>query len=88
MSERRKEQRLAIRLEVELKCEGLECFLHSKDLSSSGVFLEKQDDCLPEVGSIVQIRVKQDFADGLPPMVRAKVVRIEKDGVALEFIDE
>lgn len=87
MSERRRQQRLSIKLEVELQCDGTECLLKSKDLSNSGVFLEKDQTCLPEVGSIVYLRIKQDFADGEPPLVKARVVRIQDDGIALTFLE-
>lgn len=87
MSEKRRETRLEIRLEVELHTGEQLCSLHTRDLSNQGVFLEKGETRLPQVGSIVQVRVKQQFGDGEPPMVRAEVVRCDEHGIALRFLD-
>ena len=88
MSERRSNNRLGIRLEVELLVEDQECSLQSRDLSNSGVFLEKGDTQLPEVDSIVYLRVKSQFEDGEAPLVKARVVRIDDQGIALTFLPE
>ena len=88
MSERRSNNRLGIRLEVELHAEDQECSLHSRDLSNSGVFLEKGETQLPTVDSIVYLRVKSQFEDGDPPLVKARVVRIDEEGIALTFLPE
>ena len=88
MSERRTNNRLGIRLEVELRAEDQECSLQSRDLSNSGVFLEKGDTQLPAINSIVYLRVKSQFEQGDPPLVKARVVRIDEEGIALKFITE
>lgn len=91
--ERRNNNRLGIRLEVELRAEDKECSLQSRDLSNSGVFLEKGEQPLPPVDnigvdSIVYLRVKSQFEDGDPPLVKARVVRIDDQGIALQFLTD
>ena len=87
MSDKRREPRLEIRLEVELHTGDEACSLHTRDLSNRGLFLEKGESHLPQVGSIVHVRVKQEFADGEPPMVKAEVVRSDEHGIALKFLE-
>ena len=88
MSERRTNNRLGIKLEVELKTEDQEQSLHTRDLSNSGVFLEKGENQLPPVNSIVYLRVKSQFDDGEAPLVKARVVRIDEQGIALTFLND
>ena len=91
--ERRNNNRLGIRLEVELRAENKECSLHSRDLSNGGVFLEKGEIVVPpvdtiSVDSIVYLRVKSQFEEGEPPLVKARVVRIDDQGIALQFLPD
>ncbi len=88
MSERRTNNRLGIKLEVELKTEDQAQSLHTRDLSNSGVFLEKGESQLPPLDSIVYLRVKSQFDDGDAPLVKARVVRIDEHGIALTFLNE
>lgn len=88
MSERRGNNRLGIKLEVELRTEEQEQSLHSRDLSNSGIFLEKGDHQLPPVDSIVYLRVKNEFEEGEAPLVKARVVRIDETGIALTFLPD
>ena len=87
MSDKRRDQRIGIKLDVELEVEDKEpSVLKTRDLSNSGVFLESASDSLPVEGSIVTIRIKQSFAEGEAPKVRAQVVRVDNEGIALKFI--
>lgn len=88
MSDKRKENRLGIRLDVEVQTSDFECSMQTRDLSNSGVFLEKSESHMPTEGDIVQIRIKQNFDGGEPPIVRARVVRVDDDGIALAFISD
>ncbi len=88
MSERRDNQRIGVRLEVEVKLEQDSASMHTRDISTNGVFLECETTRLPTVGSICIIRIKQPLGNGEPPPdVKAEVVRIDADGIALKFID-
>ena len=88
MSDKRKDSRLGIKLEVELKTQEQELALETRDLSNSGVFLRAEEVSLPTEGSIVELRIKQPLGDSEPPLVKARVVRIDKDGIALAFITD
>ena len=87
MDDKRKDPRLGIRLEVELHIEGEAASLHTRDLSNNGVFLETAEQQLPEVGTIVYLKLKHGFQDGDAPMVKAQIVRADEDGIALKFLD-
>ena len=87
MSNKRKDPRIGIRLEVELQIEGEAASLHTRDLSNTGVFLEAGAQQLPAIGSIVYIRLKQGLQDSEAPLVKAQVVRADSEGFALKFLD-
>lgn len=87
MKEKRGDPRLGIRLEVELQTEGESASLHTRDLSNKGVFIEAEQQQLPEVGSIVFIKLKQGL-QGDVPLVKAQVVRADDSGIALKFLDD
>jgi hypothetical protein len=40
------------------------------------------------VGSIIYLRLKQALQDGEAPLVKARVVRVNGNGFALQFLDE
>lgn len=88
--DKRQDLRLGIRLEVELKYDGVDsAILHTRDLSQNGVYLEKgEQQPLPAVGAIVSIQVKQALSDGDPPIVKAEVIRCDSDGIALRFLHD
>lgn len=73
--------------EVEMQVEGESASLHTRDLSNKGVFLESDQQQLPEVGTIVYLRLKQGMHDGDAPLVKAQIVRSDNDGIALKFLD-
>jgi len=90
MSEdQRTEARIEVRLEVCLVENDQQRPLHTRDLSNSGVFIETGGEFQLEKGTIVHIRVAQPFADGeSPPLVKAEVIRIDKNGMGLKFIQD
>ncbi|MGD8783860.1 MAG: PilZ domain-containing protein [Thioalkalispiraceae bacterium] len=88
MEDKRKDSRLGIKLEVELKSQEQELSLETRDLSNSGVFLTAEEASLPTEGSIVELRIKQPLGESEPPLVKARVVRIDNDGIALSFITD
>ena len=88
MSDKRREPRLNIRLEVELHAEGELASLHTRDLSNKGVFLEANEQHVLAIGSIVYIKLKQGLQDSEAPLVKAQVVRADNEGFALKFLDE
>ena len=88
MDNKRKSNRLGIQLEVELHSEEQELSLQTRDLSNSGVFLAAEHSNLPPEGTIVEIRIKNAMGDDEPPLVKARVVRVDNDGLALAFITD
>jgi len=88
MSNKRKDSRLGIKLEVELHSDDQALSLETRDLSNSGVFLSAEESKLPAEGSIVELKIKNALGDDEPPLVKARVVRIDKDGIALAFITD
>ncbi len=89
MDNKRRESRLPIQLDVELVADdNNESSLQTRDLSNSGVYLEKGDSNLPPEGTIVHIRIKNNMGEGEAPLVKARVVRVDNDGLALAFITD
>jgi len=89
MKNKRTESRLPIQLDVELVDKNKkESALQTRDLSNGGVYLEKGSSNLPEEGAIVYIRIKNNLGDGDPPLVKAKVLRVDDNGLALAFLTD
>jgi len=90
MNENRKHGRLVdVQLDVELIVEKQGCSLHSRDYSYSGIYLEKGKHNLPPEGAIVHLRIKNALGGGEDaPRVKARVIRVDDDGIALEFITD
>ncbi len=60
--------------------------LKMRDLSHSGAFLYTDDSGSLSVGAIVKLQI-QGMAEE-PPLIDAKVVRVDDNGVALKFVLE
>jgi hypothetical protein len=60
---------------------------HTRDISEGGAFILGHNIRLPEVGEIIEVQVQ-----GLPgeaaPVVPMRIIRIDEDGVALEFVSD
>jgi len=62
-----------------------EMSVHSENMSDGGVFIVEEGQQLPGMGEIVWIQVQ-----GLPveaSRLKAKIVRIDHNGIGLKFID-
>ena len=59
---------------------------HTRDISEAGAFVFVDNFPAPRLGDIVEVQVQ-----GLPgdpaPVVPMRVVRVDGDGIALEFLD-
>ena len=88
MTDKRKDSRLGIKLEVELHTKEQELSLQTRDLSQGGVYLSAQQSNPPAEGSIVEIKIKQALGEDEPPLVKARVVRVDSNGIALAFITD
>ena len=63
-----------------------ELIVHTGDLSDGGVYLLSEGKEMPAMGELVVIQVQ-----GLPveaPEIEARIVRVDADGVGLEFVKE
>ena len=59
---------------------------HTRDISDGGAFVLAEGQLLPALGEIVEVQV-QGLPGGDAPVVRMRVVRIDKEGVGLQFVD-
>lgn len=78
--------RTRLRAEVKLAHpEGGEQHSHTRDISEGGAFIFREGIAAPRIGDIVEVQV-----EGLPgeaaPIVPMRVVRLDKDGIGLEFL--
>lgn len=87
--EQRRHPRFNIQMEVELIAPELGALtLQSGNLSNSGLFLCVEQSIPLQVGSEVCVRLKQALGDGEPPLVKARVVRVEEQGIGLQFDED
>ena len=82
----RRHPRTRLRAEVKLKHPKVgEQLSHTRDISEGGAFVLNEGITLPALGEIIEVQVQ-----GLPgesaPVVRMKVVRIDREGIGLEFL--
>jgi hypothetical protein len=87
--EQRRHPRINLQIEVELITPDLGSLtLQSGNLSNSGLFLCVEQSIPLQVGSEVCVRLKQALGDGEPPLVKARVVRVEEQGIGLQFDED
>jgi hypothetical protein len=90
MRENRRHERYPISVEVEVMIPGFwrdrRRMLRTRDMSDSGVFLECEAKSCPPVGAEIQVRVIGSSDGEALPRVRARVVRVSSDGMAVTFI--
>ncbi len=87
--ENRKHLRIGLIVDIELTLpdQGV-VTVRTRNISDGGLFLILDDIQLPEVGTEVKVRLKNQLGDGEePPINRAMVVRQEAEGVGLSFIE-
>ena len=86
-AEKREVTRASARVAVEIKLAGRTVTLdRTRDVSMKGIFCET-DDALP-TGSACRVTVLVGGPEGDSTVTaRAKVVRVEDDGMALEFVE-
>lgn len=86
---RRADARIDICLPIEVTlASGETVRLCTKDISTSGVFLDKGEHELPPVGAIIQLKVGQQLGLGEAPIVKGRIVRETEAGVGVSFINE
>jgi len=83
MKSRRIFTRIPIQLEVTLCHKNDTWTTTTKNMSSGGFLLEHDDLHALSVGAVVEVRVESPYD---PPATLAKVVRVSKGEVALQFV--
>lgn len=85
---KRSDNRLDICLPVEMTlASGEKLMLCTRDMSTSGVFLQKGEHELPPIGTIVYLKLSQDLGMGDAPVVKCKIVRETDEGIGVSFIE-
>ncbi|WP_235015292.1 PilZ domain-containing protein [Oceanicoccus sp. KOV_DT_Chl] len=59
--------------------------LRTGDISDGGVYILAEGQELPEIGEVVKVQV-QGIGGGEAPILEMRIVRIDKDGIGLEFM--
>lgn len=84
---RRVDTRLDICLKVEVTYDdGHSATFCTKNMSTTGLFLEKGDNELPEIGTIIHVKVSAELGMQDAPLVKAEVARITDDGIGIMFL--
>lgn len=60
---------------------------HTRDISEGGAYVMSEGLILPALGEIIEVQV-QGLPGDAAPIVRMKVVRIDREGVGLEFLND
>jgi len=87
--EKRRHIRIEVPMPVEVTHPSLGTVeLITADICDSGVFLKADPEQCPAVGDEVTLKVKSGVLGGgeEPPLVPARVVRVTKDGMGVEFL--
>ena len=90
MSGDNKRQHIRTKLRADVKLSHPEVgdlILHTGDISDGGAYILAEGNSLPALGELVTVQV-QGMGGGDAPMVSMKVVRLDKDGIGLEFVSE
>lgn len=84
--ERRRHLRYKVVTRVRMTWEGHEpVILVVRDLSVGGLFVERGEVEFPPCGTVVELKLEEPFAEGEPPTVKAKIVRITDEGAGVQF---
>lgn len=92
MKENRRFERFPIVVEVEVVVPAFlrdqKRVMRTRDMSNGGLFISTDGEPLPPMGAELRVRVLQSEQGGDPmPVVRARVVRVSSDGMAVAFQD-
>lgn len=90
MSDKRQHERYPFEVEVEVIVPklfwGQRRVMRTRDMSHGGLFIESDGRPLPPLGAELRVRVLQGGEGQEMPVVRARVVRVTPDGMAVEFL--
>jgi len=88
--EQRRHLRIGVEVDIEMTEPGKNSLdVHTRNISDGGLFIILDRTPMPELGSLVKVKLKHTLGDGEePPTNLARVVRHEPEGIGLKFIDE
>lgn len=87
MQNRRRHTRTPMTVRVKIAHPAVgEKIVKTKNISESGLFILVEPEEMPPIGEIVIGQVQGMIED--PPSLRMEIVRTEKDGIGLQFIND
>lgn len=87
MENKRKHPRFPLNVDVKISHPDIgEQIVKTRDLSDGGIFILADPTAMPPIGEIIHGQVQGESDDF--PVVSMKIVRIEDDGLGLQFIDD
>ena len=86
---RRRHERTLLSVKIKLiSASNKEYILESGNISDSGAYVFNMDHCDLQVGEVVRIQIiGLEGGDDSSPLVAAKVVRTDTQGLGLEFVE-
>lgn len=86
MENKREHPRYPLSVDVKISHPDIgEKMVKTRNISDSGLFILVEPTAMPPVGEIVQGQVQGEHDD--MPIVKMKIVRMEDDGLGLQFIE-
>ena len=83
---KRESVRTKLRAEVKLSHPEVgDLKLHTGDISDGGAYIFSEGNEVPRVGEVVNVQV-QGIGGGEAPVVKMRVVRLDKTGIGLAFV--
>lgn len=61
--------------------------LKTGDISDGGAYILTEEEGILKVGEVVSVQV-QGMGDGEAPVVKMRIVRMDKEGLGLEFVHD
>jgi len=89
-NEQRRHLRIGVEVDIEMTIPGQSTVdVHTRNISDGGLFIVLDSTPMPEIDTIVSVKLKHLLGDGEEaPTNLARVVRHEPEGIGLEFIAE
>ena len=60
---------------------------HTRDISEGGAYIVSNGLEMPKVGELVEVQL-QGIGMGEAPIVKMRIVRLDKSGIGLQFVNE
>lgn len=89
-NEQRRHLRIGVEVDIEMTVPGQTTQdVHTRNISDGGLFIVLDNTAMPEIGTIVRVKLKHLLGDGeQAPSNQARVVRHDPEGIGLEFINQ